>query len=146
MQPPALIVRVMGRVQAAVYRASGGRIGSRFGKASILILTTTGRRSGRTRSAPLIYVEDTGAYWIVGSFGGRDEHPAWVHNLRADPTAHVTIRDKTIPVRAHAASPADRERVWPTLLSVYPAYSSYEGRTGRRFEVFALEPDDDATV
>ena len=140
MKPPATIVRVMGRVQTWVYRASNGRLGSRFGKAHVLILTTTGRRSGRRRDAPLIYVEDAGAYWIVGSFGGRDEHPGWVHNLRNDPAAVVRIGAHTHSVRARQASPRDRERVWPALLEAYPAYKSYEGRTGRRFEVFALEP------
>ena len=134
---------MMGRVQARIYRASGGRIGSRFGKATVLILTTVGRRSGKPRVAPLIYVEHSGAYWVVGSFGGRDEHPAWVLNLRANPDATVMIGADTSAVRARPATPDEREDVWPTLRAAYPSYSAYETRTDRRFEIFALEPTAD---
>lgn len=140
MKPPASIVRLMGRLQARRYRRSGGRKAAHFGKAPILVLTTTGRRSGLPRDAPLVYIEASGVYWVVGSFGGRDEHPAWVHNLRASPEATALVGATAHAVRARPASAEERPGVWARLCEVYPAYAAYERRTSRRFAIFALEP------
>jgi deazaflavin-dependent oxidoreductase (nitroreductase family) len=138
MRPPKAIIRLMGRVQTAIYRRSGGRRMSRFGRAPVLLLTTVGRRTGQGRTVPLLYVKDGDAYAIVGSFGGHDSHPAWVHNLRARPKASVQAGVTTVAVTAREASEKEIARLWPDFVAMYPAYAEYRTRTSRTIPVFIL--------
>jgi deazaflavin-dependent oxidoreductase (nitroreductase family) len=130
----------MGRVQATIYRASGGRLLSRFGRVHLLLLTTTGRRSGADRTAPLLYIEDGDALVVVGSQAGHDTHPAWVHNLRANPFATVRIGPRVISVVAENAPDDARRGLWDRLVATYPPYAAYSGRTDRRFPIIILRP------
>ena len=141
MRPPKALIRAMGRVQAAIYRRSGGRRLASFRGARVLLLTTVGRRTGRERTAPLLYVRDGDSYVIVGSQGGHDTHPAWVHNLRAEPRATIQVGEATIPVVATEATTEDMTRLWPALVAMYPAYADYRTRTNRTFRVFLLTPE-----
>lgn len=138
MRPPKAFIRALGRVQTAIYRRSGGRRLASFGNARVLLLTTVGRRTGRERTAPLLYVRDGDDYVIVGSQGGHDTHPAWVHNLRAEPWATIQVGEATIPVVATEATAEDVTRLWPALVAMYPAYADYRTRTDRIFPVFLL--------
>lgn len=140
MRPPKLMIRLMGRAQAAIYRRSGGTRLSSFGAAPVLLLTTTGRRTGKERTVPLLYVKDGEAFAIVGSMGGHDSHPAWVHNLRAHPRATVQVGDQVIAVNAREAGGDEVTRLWPQLVEMYPAYADYRTRTLRRFPVVLLVP------
>ncbi|MFC7550199.1 nitroreductase family deazaflavin-dependent oxidoreductase [Plantactinospora sp. GCM10030261] len=110
-----------------------------------LILTTTGRRSGKPRSNPLLYVPDGDAYIVVGSNWGQAHQPAWALNLLADPAATVTAKGVVVPVRARVATGAERDRLWRKLVAEWPPYETYVRRAGgREIRVFRLEPVQDA--
>ena len=105
-----------------------------------LLLTTRGRRSGQLRERPLLYARDGDAYVVLGSNWGQAQHPAWSGNLLADPAATVVVDGETVAVRAVPLEGAERDRVWPLLLRVWPAYRAYDARAGRTLRVFRLEP------
>jgi deazaflavin-dependent oxidoreductase (nitroreductase family) len=124
------------------YRASGGRVG-RFvpGLGRILLLEHVGARSGRTRTAPLIYFPDGDDVVIVGSKGGFPKHPAWFHNLMAHPEVTVQIGGERRRVRARLASPEERRRLWPRAVETYRGYADYQRRSkGRKLPLVVLEP------
>jgi len=102
-------------------------------------LTTTGRRTGRERTNPLLYAVDGDAFIVVGSNWGQQQHPAWSSNLLADPDAVVTLGGQRIPVRATRVEGTERERLWELMRSLWPAYAQYEERSGRHIRVFRLE-------
>lgn len=102
-------------------------------------LTTTGRRSGERRTAALLAVQDGGRTFVIASNFGRRDHPAWSHNLLADPEATLTIDGVERPVRARLAAEDERERIWPAALRVWPGYEGYRRRAGREIRVFVLE-------
>lgn len=105
-----------------------------------LMLTTTGRRSGRRHTTPVLYVRDGNAFVVVGSNWGQAHHPAWSHNLLAHPDAVVTLGGKDYPVRAQLTEGAERERLFELLRATWPAFTAYEQRSRRRLRVFRLEP------
>jgi deazaflavin-dependent oxidoreductase (nitroreductase family) len=106
-----------------------------------LLLTTTGRRSGRPRQQPLLYACDGDSYLVVGSNWGQAGHPAWSANLLSDPAAVVDIGGQRVAVRAGLCTGADRERAWALLAEVWPAYDTYDRRAGRELRVFRLTPE-----
>ena len=140
MRPPKPLIRLLGRLHGAVYRASGGRLLGRVGPARVLLLTTAGRRSGTPRTVPLLFIPDGERFVLVASQGGHDTHPAWYLNLRANPDATVQIGARVVPVLARDADPAEVERLWPALVAVYPAWEGYRARTSRRIPVVLLDP------
>jgi deazaflavin-dependent oxidoreductase (nitroreductase family) len=115
-----------------VYRRSGGRLGGAFDSAPVLLLHHVGRKSGEARVAPLIYLPDGDDLVIVASYGGAPKNPAWYHNLRAAPETTVELGRERRPVLAHVATPEERARLWPTLVDLYPAFDTYQDRTGGR--------------
>ena len=124
-----------------LYRLSGGRIGGRYDRAPVLILHHVGRKSGQARETPLIYLRDGEDIVIVGSMGGSPKHPAWYLNVRDRPEdVAVEIKGDRTPVRARLATPAERERLWPRLLEMWPAWDDYTRRTEREFPVLILSP------
>jgi len=137
-----LIVRVFSALNTAIYRASAGRVGSRLGRAPILLLTTSGRRSGQPRTVPLLHLRDGDDLVVVASYGGRPEHPAWFRNLERQPRAEVEIGRERRAVRARVATAEERERLWPRLVEMYGAYERYQERTTREIPVVLLEPTD----
>jgi deazaflavin-dependent oxidoreductase (nitroreductase family) len=127
-------------VDLIVARLTRGRVVT-FGAVPALLLTTTGRRSGRPRTTPLLYVRDGDAYVVVGSNWGKLRQPDWALNLRADPLATATVEGRRIPVRASRAVGAERERLWARLVREWPAYETYLRRcAGREMMVFRLAP------
>ena len=133
-------IRAMSGMNTRVYRASGGRLMGRMGKAPVLLLTTTGRRSGQPRVAPLLYVEQGGSYAVVASYGGSDTHPAWFLNLEAQPAAEIEVGKRRLGVKARVADGDERARLWSQLAAIYPAYDKYEKQTTRRIPVVVLDP------
>ena len=123
------------------YRVTGGIVGSRIGRLRFLLLTTKGRKSGRPRTAPLLYMEDGATYVIVGSNGGNTNHPAWVVNLRADPHAEVQLGSERKRVTAREATDEERSRLWPKLVEMYRDYDNYQRNTTRKIPVVILEPE-----
>jgi deazaflavin-dependent oxidoreductase (nitroreductase family) len=125
-----------------VARLTGGRVVA-LGLAPALMLTTTGRRSGRPRSTPLLYVNDGAAFVVVGSNWGRTTHPAWSLNLLADPRATVAVRGRMVAVRASVVTGPERDRLWRLLMRQWPPYGTYADRAGGRdLRLFRLEPVD----
>jgi F420H(2)-dependent quinone reductase len=132
--------RIVGKLHTVLYRATRGRIGHSAGGISNLLLTTTGRKSGQTRTVPLAYMEDAGRFVVVASNGGSDRAPAWSLNLRHQPAATVEIGPRTIPVRAREATAEEHAVLWPRLKLGNPFYGQYEQITRRRIPVVILEP------
>lgn len=125
----------------ALYRVSGGRLGSRIGTMPVLLLTTTGRKSGKQRTTPLSYVEDGNSYVLAASNGGNDWYPAWYHNLRAKPEATIRAGRRRMQVAARVASADERERLWPRFVESFSGYGEYEKKTSRPIPLVILTPE-----
>ena len=125
----------------AVYKASGGLIGHRFpGAPPTLLLEHVGAKSGKKRTTPLVYVRDGEDLVLVASKGGHPKHPAWFHNLRANPEATVQVGSERRAVRARVAKRNERSRLWPKAVKTYRGYRGYQERTEREIPLVILEP------
>jgi deazaflavin-dependent oxidoreductase (nitroreductase family) len=133
-------LRWTGRMNVPLYRLSGGRLGAKVGRAPVLLLITTGRRSGQKRTAPLVYLPDGERMIVIGSNAGNDRAPAWALNLRANPEAEVEIGRRRVPVRARVAEGEERAELWRRCNDQYAGFDDYEARTDRDISVFVLEP------
>jgi F420H(2)-dependent quinone reductase len=132
--------RVMG-LHTFVYRASGGRIGHKFpGGPPMLLLDHVGAKSGKKRTSPLLYIDDGDSVVIVASKGGFPKHPAWFHNLKANPDTTVQVGTDRREVRARVATPEERKRLWPRAVETYSGYKQYQERTDREIPLVILEP------
>lgn len=129
-----------GRMHRWVYRRTGGRVGANLAGLPMLLLTTTGRRSGAPRTTPLTCMPDGDDFVIVGSNNGGPTDPAWWLNLQADPHAEIQLRRDRHRVTARLATGAERERLWPLLQDFNPAYRRYEKKTEREIPVVVLTP------
>ncbi len=109
----------------------------------MLLGYTTGRRTGKERTAPLLYLESGENLVIVASVGGAPKHPAWYLNLKADPQARVEIEGHTLRVRAEEARGGEKRRLWAKLVEMYPPYEDYQRRTQREIPVVVLHPVSD---
>ncbi|MGH2400940.1 MAG: nitroreductase family deazaflavin-dependent oxidoreductase [bacterium] len=135
------LVTVMWRLHRAAYRLSGGRLGGRLLGIPVLLLTTTGRRSGKPQTRALTYFAEGKTFIVIASNGGEPAHPAWFLNLRAHPDVKVQIGRRLIGVRGREVQDAERERLWAWITSRQPSYARYQARTSRRIPVVILEPD-----
>lgn len=127
-------------MHARLYRLSGGRLGGRVASSPVLVLVTTGRKTGAERHTPLLYLPDGDDLVIVASNGGTASHPAWLHNLRAEPRASVILAGRRLPVVASEAAGEDRGRLWERLVVMYPGYAGYQRKTEREIPVVRLRP------
>ena len=132
------VARTMMRFLVWLYRTSGGRVAGKMFGAPLLILTTTGRRSGRPWSNPLMYQRDGDGYVIVASNAGADRHPGWWLNLRRNPEANIQIGREVIPVTATRVSGAERDRLFALMVNAYKGYANYETKTTRKIPVVRL--------
>jgi deazaflavin-dependent oxidoreductase (nitroreductase family) len=121
------------------FRANGGKVGGQFEGADLLLLTTTGAKSGQPRVSPLAYFRIDGKLIILGSFAGADVNPAWVHNLRADPSAHIEVGDESSDVTARELPLAERDEFFPKITAVAPGFADYQAKTTRIIPVFELQ-------
>jgi deazaflavin-dependent oxidoreductase (nitroreductase family) len=138
---PAIGKRTIPYIDKALYKATRGRFGSMSASGFTgLLLTTTGRKTGKERSVPLLYVGHEGKYYLTGSNWGQQHHPAWSANLIANPEATLTVKGRRIPVTARLLEGVDREAIWPVLTAAWPAYDIYTERSGRELRVFELTP------
>ena len=136
-----LAVRLMSAANVWIFRLSGGRLGSRFLRgAPVLLLTTTGRKSGRPRTAPLLYLEDGDNLVVVASKGGMSHHPTWFLNLEANPEAEIEIGTERRKMLARRASDPEKKDLWPRLVAMYSDYADYQARTDRDIPVLILSP------
>jgi len=128
-------------VHTLLYRLSRGLVGHRMpGMPAMLLLDHVGAKSGKARTTPLVYIEDGDAFVIVASKGGHPKHPAWFHNLRANPETRIQVGSRRIPVTARVATDTERERLWPEVVRAYSGYEGYQRRTDRKIPLVMLEP------
>jgi deazaflavin-dependent oxidoreductase (nitroreductase family) len=130
--------QLFGAEHVRVFRETAGERGYHWRGTTILLLTTTGRKSGEQRTTPLIHRTDGGRWVIVASKGGAPENPAWFENLSADPDVSIEVPGETIPVRASVAEGEERSRLWSLLTEDWPAYDDYQAKTDREIPVVIL--------
>jgi deazaflavin-dependent oxidoreductase (nitroreductase family) len=118
------------------FRANGGKV-AEFGD-NLLLLTTTGAKSGQKRLSPLAYLSLEGRTIIFGSYGGAPKDPAWVHNLRANPSAHIEVGADAYDVVARELPKAERDEVVPALIAIAPVFTDYQAKTSRIIPLFEL--------
>jgi deazaflavin-dependent oxidoreductase (nitroreductase family) len=130
-----------------LYRLTGGRVGGTWRVGAgwrrpvpICLVEHRGRRTGKLRTTPLVYLRDGEDVVVVASQAGRPQHPLWFRNLEADPDVTVQVRRERVPMRAHTAGAEERARLWPRLVALYPDYDSYQSWTDREIPVVVLEP------
>lgn len=128
-----------GRVHNWLYRVSKGRLANRLGKAPVLLLTTTGRRSGEPRTKPLFYLADGDRFVLVASNAGQDHHPSWYSNLLTRPEAEVEVGGRRVAVLAREADDAEWEAFWPRVVGIFRGYEKYRRKTSRRIPLVILE-------
>jgi deazaflavin-dependent oxidoreductase (nitroreductase family) len=137
-----LAMKVLGTLHRWLYRASGGKLGKTFFGSPILLLTTTGRKTGRSRTWPLTYLQDEGGSFIVAaSNGGQPKHPGWYLNLRANPHVVVQHGEQTYAMIAEVAKGDERLRLWSRLIEAYPAYADYQRKTERQIPIVVLRQE-----
>ena len=122
------------------FRANDGKVGGSFEGAPVLLLTSTGARSGQRRTTPLMYMPDGERMVIFASKGGAPTNPAWYHNLRANPSATVEVGTDTVDVDAAVTSGEERERLFKRQAELYPQFAEYAEKTTREIPVLALSP------
>jgi deazaflavin-dependent oxidoreductase (nitroreductase family) len=134
-QPNLLL---LGDDHVRAYRESGGEVGYLWNGVPTLLLTATGRRTGRKITSPLIFGRDGDDYLIVASMGGAPRHPSWYLNLEANPEAEIQVKDQTLAVTARTASASEKPRLWKLVTEVWPNYDVYQSRTDRDIPVVVL--------
>jgi deazaflavin-dependent oxidoreductase (nitroreductase family) len=137
-------LKVMNAVHRTALRVSGGRIGWRANNMPVLELTTTGRKSGLSRSVMLTSPLQVGPVLVVvASRGGDDVHPAWFLNLRANPDVEVTVQGGPKQhMRARVATPDERQELWPKVIADHRSYAQYQTKTTREIPLVLLEPQE----
>jgi deazaflavin-dependent oxidoreductase (nitroreductase family) len=138
--PVRLALKLGSGVHSGVYRATGGKLFGRMGKSPILLLNTVGRKSGKKRTSPLLYVKDGEDFVIIASKGGAPTHPAWFLNLKANPEATVEVGDREVRVRAEEADAEEKARLWQKMVEMYPTYDDYQTKTKREIPLLVLHP------
>ncbi len=140
------MLRLGGKLNVPLYRLTRGRLGGRIGRAPVLLLTSTGRKSGQRRTAPVLYMRDGNRFVVIGSNAGNVKTPAWALNLTAHPEATVEVGAKCQDVRARIAEGEERAELWRRMNEQYAGFDDYRARTTREIRVFVLEPRVARTV
>jgi F420H(2)-dependent quinone reductase len=135
-----VLQRVLTSLHIASYRATGGIIGHRVGPLPNLLLTTTGRRSGKPHTTVLTYIQVDGLLALIASNFGSRTAPQWYRNLEAHLVARVQLKRRRWSVQVRPATPTERERVWPAALAVWPPWAEYAERARREIPIVILEP------
>jgi deazaflavin-dependent oxidoreductase (nitroreductase family) len=138
--PDTETVKAFNEAIADEFRANDGKVGGQFEGADLLLLTTTGAKSGQPRVSPLAYFRIDGKLLIIGSFAGSDVNPAWVHNLRANPAARVEIGNDFSDVTARELPSGERDELFGQITAAAPGFAEYQAKTTRVIPVFELQP------
>jgi F420H(2)-dependent quinone reductase len=135
-------IRLMGRIHRWLWSFTGRKFGNSVGEVPFLMLTTKGRKTGRARTTPVLYLQDGADFIIVASFGGNDMHPAWYLNLEHCPEAEVTVKGERRRILARKVSAEEKTFIWPRLVELYPQFTSYQRRTSREIPLMRLSRAD----
>ncbi|QCQ93676.1 nitroreductase family deazaflavin-dependent oxidoreductase [Rhodococcus sp. SGAir0479] len=140
------IIKWMSRINVKLYRATGGRLGGKWRVGSafpwgipVCLLTTTGRKTGRPRVSPLLFLEDGDRIVLVASQGGLPKNPMWYLNIRANPEVTVQVKSRVRKMRARVATEAERAELWPRLVDLYADFDNYQSWTDRQIPVVICE-------
>jgi deazaflavin-dependent oxidoreductase (nitroreductase family) len=123
---------------AEEFRSNGGKVGGQLAGSDLLLLTTTGAKSGQPRVSPLGYLRVDGMLLIIGAYRGADVHPSWVHNLRANPQTHIEVGTESFDVIARELPPAERGEVLSKVTAIAPWIAEYQAKTSRVIPLFEL--------
>jgi deazaflavin-dependent oxidoreductase (nitroreductase family) len=137
--PDADMVRAFNQNIVDEFRAHEGKVTGQFADANLLLLTTTGAKSGQPRVSPLAYFRIDGKLIIIGSFAGAPVNPAWVHNLRANPQAYVEVGTDAFDVNARELPPAERDKLFGEVSAAAPGFAEYQSKTSRVIPLFELQ-------
>jgi deazaflavin-dependent oxidoreductase (nitroreductase family) len=129
-------------IQVWLYKLSKGKLGGSMRGFTVLLLTTIGRKSGKTRTLPLGLFDWPGGYLVVASNGGQPRHPSWYLNLMSHPQATVQVLDKVVPVTAEVLTGEIRAQAWQQVITSAPAYAAYEKKTTRLIPLVLLRPSN----
>jgi deazaflavin-dependent oxidoreductase (nitroreductase family) len=127
-------------ILVSLYRLTRGKFGGRVQGLQVLLLTTIGRKTGKTYTTPLGYFIEDGKYVITASNAGFDTHPAWFYNLRANPHVTIEIEDQQLEAEAQVAPAEKRQSLWSRLISLAPGYAKYATKTSREIPMVILHP------
>ncbi|MFZ1177761.1 MAG: nitroreductase family deazaflavin-dependent oxidoreductase [Mycobacterium sp.] len=122
------------------FRGNDGKVGGQFANADLLLLTTTGAKSGQPRVSPLAYFRIDGKLIIIGSFAGAPVSPGWVHNLRANPEAHVEVGTDAFDVTGRELPAEERDELFGKVAAAAPGFAEYQSKTSRVIPLFELRP------
>ena len=141
------VIKLMAAANVRIYKLTRGRVGGTWRVGAgwkdpvpICLVEHRGRRTGKLRTTPLVYLKDAGRVVVVASQAGRPQHPLWYRNLQADPAVTVQIRGDRTRMQARTADPTERAELWPRLVDLYRDYDSYQSWTEREIPVVILEP------
>jgi deazaflavin-dependent oxidoreductase (nitroreductase family) len=137
-----IIFKLFMAIQVGLYRLTGGKLGGKFMGFDVLLLTTTGRKSGQARTIPLGRFDHSGGYVVVASNGGQPSHPAWYFNLKSNPQVTIQVLDKVMPATAEVLAGQERAQAWQQVIATAPNYAAYEKKTSREIPVVLLRPTD----
>jgi F420H(2)-dependent quinone reductase len=133
------IFRFILAIYAFLYRLTGGAFGGKVQGLSVLLLTTTGRKTGKLRTTPLGYFEQDGGYIIIASNSGANSNPGWFYNLKSHPQAKIQIKNRQFEVTATIVGPEKRGQLWERLEALSPAYGNYAKKTNREIPLIFLQ-------
>jgi len=137
--PDPETLKTFNKKVADEFRANGGKVGGQFAGENLLLLTTTGARSGQPRLNPVAQLNVNGKLLIIGFYHGVDTNPAWVHNLRANPTAHIEMGTESFDAIARELPPDEREEIIPKITEIQPIFAEYQAKVSRVIPIFHLQ-------
>jgi len=137
--PDTETINAFNKAIADEFRANDGKVTGQFENANLLLLTTTGAKSGQPRLSPLAYFNVDGKLIIIGSFAGAPKDPAWVHNLRANPGAHVEVGAEAYDVTARELPSDERAALFDKITAAAPGFADYQSKTSRVIPLFELQ-------
>jgi deazaflavin-dependent oxidoreductase (nitroreductase family) len=124
------------------FRANEGKVGGQFAGAPLVLLTTTGARSGQPRTSPMMYLDDGGRRYVFASKAGAPTNPDWYHNLKANPEVTVEVGTDELRATAREVTGAERDRIYGHQAGLYPGFAEYQEKTARTIPVVELVPVD----
>jgi deazaflavin-dependent oxidoreductase (nitroreductase family) len=133
-------MKYFARAHIWAYRRTNGRVGARLLWFPAALVTTTGRKTGRQRTTPTLYLGDGDRVVLPASFGGRDANPGWYRNLKSNPEVYLQIRGEHLDLTARDATDDERKRYWPKLIRMYPPYRGYREAADRKIPLVVCEP------
>ena len=137
-------VKLLSKLHTLAFQATRGVVGRRLVDNDMLLLTTTGRRTGKPHTVPLLYLTEGKRFVVIASYGGRPDDPEWYRNLVVEPVARIQVEGRHIDVVAETMDDHTRDEWWPRIVEAYDGYATYQGRTARRIPVVWLTPSIDS--